>query len=173
MANPSNIDLSIDSSASRVDFDVALLWMIKRRGQFLALDGRAEIVEGMVSIQARVAADSATMKNPQHLRMLKSSDYFDVARHPWIEFRSQPFALTAGTARVDGWLSLRGVERQVTFDVNKPACLSQRPIVACTIEVIGSVRRSEFGMVANRRTLSDEVGLKISAVVNETPRVRP
>lgn len=165
--------LTIDSAASRVDFDVSVLWMVKRRGEFHRLEGQAQIDGDLVTIDVRLPAASATMKSREHERTLKSADYFDVEQHPWIRFRSKPFAIDGSTTRVSGWLSLRGVERVVEFDVAAPPCLRKRPVRKCAITVSGSVRRSEFGMTANRRTLADRVGLAISAVVNETPPALP
>lgn len=165
--------LTIDSDASRVDFDVSVLWMVKRRGQFHRLEGQALIDGDVVSIDVRLPSESATMKSRDHEETLKSPDYFDVEKHPWIRFRSKPFAIDGSTTRVRGWLSLRGVERVVEFDILASPCLRKRPVRKCAIAVSGSVRRSEFGMTANRRTLADRVGLSISAVVNEMPPAPP
>lgn len=157
--------LRIDSDSAQVEFEIAALWILRRHGHFGEIEGRidSDAAAGTAVISVRIRVDSVRMKDPDHVRLLLSPEFFDAARHPWIEFRSEPFALD-GAARValPGKLSVRGITRRVRFLIDRGHC-DLRALTPCEVVVDGSLKRSRFGMNEYRRTLADKVHLKITA----------
>lgn len=156
--------LLIDEPASSVSFSIGVLWLMRRHGQFHGMQGEVQIeADGGARIEVRIPAASASMKDPDHLALLRSPDYFDVLEHPWIVFRSDRFTLSPAprAQAIRGRLQLRGVEREVEFSVRPEHCDLVAGAEPCRLQVSGQIRRSRFGMVANRRTLADHVHLEM------------
>jgi polyisoprenoid-binding protein YceI len=157
--------LQLDSRNTEVEFEIAALWILRRHGRFTEVAGRidSDPTAGTAVISVRIRVDSVRMKDPDHVRLLLSPEFFDAAQHPWIEFRSEPFAIEGkAQASLPGSLSLRGVTRKVRFDIDRGHC-DLRVGAGCEVVVNGSLKRSRFGMTEYRRTLADKVHLKIAA----------
>lgn len=159
--------LRIDGPGTAVEFEIAALWILRRSGRFGQVEGTLEVAAGGASAQiaVRIRADSVSMKDPDHVELLLSPAFFDAARYPWIEFRSEPFEL-AGKPQLalPGELTVRGIRRPVRFDLDLRNC-QPGPPAACQVIVDGVLERSRFGMTEYRRTLADQVHLRIAAVV--------
>ena len=115
-----------------------------------------------LGVDAKVRAASVIMANPDHAQWVRSAEFFDVERHPEIEFRSAPFtlAILTGGGEIDGTLRLRGHTRDVRFEVEPVSCALE-DLAHCVVDVSGAVRRAEFGMTARRGTVSDRVALNL------------
>jgi polyisoprenoid-binding protein YceI len=111
---------TIDPSHASFEF-VARHLMARVRGRFSGVSGTAEIAEDPEASTLQVEIDASTVdtRDPQRDGHLRSSDFFGVEEHPAITFRST--AVRAGTGenewKVDGELTIRGVTRPVTVDV--------------------------------------------------------
>ena len=98
-------------------------------------------------------------------RMLKR-DYFDIGKHTEARFVSHTIESTGeGSARVLGDLTLRGETRPLVLDVtlNKHG---RHPLTFRTtagFSATATLRRSDFGMTDNLRTVGDIVELRIEA----------
>ena len=103
---------------------------------------------------------------------VKSAEFFDVEHYPDIRFHSDSFPLSRlqGGGELPGTLTMRGIEKPVTFEVRPSTC--ERPAIDCTVEAQGTVRRSEFGMSTRRAALSDRVELSFSVRIM-APGARP
>jgi polyisoprenoid-binding protein YceI len=169
-SEPSPRTFRIEATSARVEFDITALWVLHRRGHFRDLDGSLTIsADGSsAEIDVRIRVDSVQMKDPDHVELLLSEAFFDAERHPWIEFRSDAFALS-GDIRLalPGTLAVRGISRRVRFDIDLGSCRPGLP-ETCTVVVDGVLQRSQFGMNEYRRTLSDKVYLKIAATLGPT-----
>ncbi len=155
----------IEASNARVEFDIAALWVLHRRGHFRDLDGNLTIsADGLSArIDVRIRVDSVQMKDRDHVDLLLSPAFFDAVHHPWIEFRSDTFALSGDTRlALPGTVAVRGISRRVRFDVDLGSCRPGLP-EPCTVSVDGVLQRSRFGMTEYRRTLADKVYLRITA----------
>jgi polyisoprenoid-binding protein YceI len=117
---------TIDASRSRVTFTVR-----KRRFlvQHLTVEGRFPEVTGTIVLDAaapersHVAATLQTAsldtRNRRRDKHLRSAAFFDVERFPTISFESRavtPIDPAAGTYRITGELTVRGVTRTVDLD---------------------------------------------------------
>ena len=123
-ANPSVASArsyDIDPSHSSAQFKVRHLMVSNVRGEFGHISGTVVIDEVDVTRSTvDVTIDASTInthdaKRDEHLR---SADFFDVATYPTITFKSkrvQPGK--GGDLFVTGDLTIRGVTREVTLDV--------------------------------------------------------
>lgn len=150
----------IDPLASRAAITVDLRVGGRVQGRFQDFDGRLERhPDGRLQVHVRLDATRLVLEGPGWMdRSMRSEKFLDVARHPAIRFRSEPFP--PELSREGGWmageLELRGVARPVRFQVDPSGC--EAPGYDCDIHVSGVVSRREFGMVAYRVWLQDGVG---------------
>lgn len=153
--------LRVDSAASRASFAVRVLLVKRIDGDFARVEGVIERdrAAGRFDVDVRVAADSVQMARPGHAAWARSADFFDTARHPWIQFRAEdlPETMLQDGGDIDGRLTLRGITRPVRFRLEPSEC--PRPGVDCAVRAEGAVQRGEFGMDARRVVLADRVQL--------------
>ena len=119
------------------------------------------------SIEADVTIDATTIttNNEKRDTHLKSPDFFDVAKSPTITFKSKSAeAAGAGKFKLTGDLTLRGVTKEVTLDVEGPS----QPLVAQGRTRVGAtattkINRQDYGVSWSRAldgggvVVSDEV----------------
>jgi polyisoprenoid-binding protein YceI len=101
---------------------------------------------------------------PELDKHLKSKLFFNVDQFPTATFVSNKVTVKSNdTARVEGKLTLRGVTKEMAFDVklNKkgPNPLTNKMSLGFSGET--KVKRSDFGMVAYLPGLSDDVHLDL------------
>jgi polyisoprenoid-binding protein YceI len=110
----------IDPSHAAFEF-VARHLMAKVRGRFPDVSGEAHIAEVPEESSLKVDIDATTIDSRDSDRdaHLRSSDFFGVKDHPTISFRSTAVRPGEGENewKVDGELTIRGVTRLVTVDV--------------------------------------------------------
>jgi polyisoprenoid-binding protein YceI len=110
----------IDPSHQSFEF-VARHLMAKVRGRFPAVTGVATIAERPQdsTLELEIDANSIDTKDDTRDAHMRSSDFFGVEDHPTISFRSTGVRPGAGQDRwkVDGELTIKGVTRPVTVDV--------------------------------------------------------
>jgi polyisoprenoid-binding protein YceI len=111
---------TVDVSHSHVGFKVRHLMVSKTRGRFADFDGTVTIADAPLdsSLEVAVRLDSIDTRDAGRDEHLRSADFFDVANHPTMTFRSTGVRETgSGRFAVDGELSLLGVTRPLTLDV--------------------------------------------------------
>lgn len=161
--------LRIDAARTTVEFQIAALWILRRSGRFDHIDGTLDIAAGgdSAQIRVRIEVDSVSMADPDHVELLLSPAFFDANRYPWIEFESEPFALSGPSPlALPGHLTVRGMRQPVRFNLDLGQCRLGPP-APCKVIVDGVLQRSRFGMTEYRRTLAEAVHLRISATVAE------
>jgi polyisoprenoid-binding protein YceI len=111
---------TIDPSHASFEF-VARHLMARVRGRFSGVSGVAEIAEDPEASTLEIEIDATTVdtRDPNRDAHLRSSDFFGVEAHPTIAFRSTAVRPGASETewKVDGELTIRGVTRPVTVDV--------------------------------------------------------
>jgi polyisoprenoid-binding protein YceI len=151
----------IDTARSLATFSVRAVWIKRIEGRFAHIEGSIlpEPLPDHFALQVRVAAGSVLMSRESHEEWARSEDFFDSARHPWIEFqaRNLPGELLRAGGEIEGLLSLRGEQRPVRFELLPPDCAT--PGFECPVQARGEVDRSDFGMDARRLFVSDRVRL--------------
>ncbi|MFC4911283.1 YceI family protein [Actinomadura gamaensis] len=112
---------TVDAVHSTVGFAVRHLMISKVRGRFG--DFEATVTTGAdpldSSVTATVRMDSVDTGNAQRDEHLRTAEYFGVEEHPTMEFRSTGLRPARGEGRfeLDGDLTIKGVTRPVTFDL--------------------------------------------------------
>lgn len=158
-------ELPLDAEHSRVRFSIPVLWLFHREGDFADLALRVDVDEatGLADIEARVQVASARMDNPADVATLKSREYFDALNHPEIRFSATAVPLTVirEGGELGGLLSLRGVSREVRFQIVPEPCAADTGAEYCPFELAGAIRRHDYGMSARRGILGDEVSVAI------------
>jgi len=111
---------AIDPSHASFEF-VARHLMAKVRGSFPGVSGVATVAEVPEESTLEIEIDTTTIdtKDPNRDAHLRSNDFFSVEDHPTISFRSTAVRPDEGENewKVDGDLTIKGVTRPVTVDV--------------------------------------------------------
>lgn len=154
----------IDATQASASFWIRPIWLKRIEGTFPVLEGVVEGSgeNGAMTVDVRIDTRALQMGRASHVSWAQSVEFFDVARHPWIRFRSEPVLpqqLLAG-GEVAGELTLRGVTRAVRFELQPASCT--RPGFDCAVRATGELSRSDFGMDAKKHALSDTVHLDFS-----------
>lgn len=114
---------TVDSTHTLVEFSVKHMMITTVKGRFGQVEGRiARNQEGSGwEISADIDAASVDTRVQQRDDHLRSADFFDVANHPKLTFRSTrvegDFSDPGDTFRVMGDLTIRGVTRPVELEV--------------------------------------------------------
>lgn len=114
-------DYLLDTAHTRLGFVARHAMVTKVRGQFDEFEGRLH-VDGnlarstvLITIQAR----SINTRNEQRDGHLRSNDFLAMDEYPELVFAStQIEPVDDATVRVTGDLTIRGVTKQITFDVD-------------------------------------------------------
>ncbi|MFJ6379959.1 YceI family protein [Kitasatospora sp. NPDC092039] len=92
------------------------------RGQLKNVRGFLEVdpdVPERARVEATIDATQVYTGSPERDAHLRSADFFDVEHHPtWTFVGSRVHQVSASGFEVTGQLTIRGVTRPVTFDVN-------------------------------------------------------
>jgi polyisoprenoid-binding protein YceI len=142
----------LDTVHSTVGFTVRHLMVSKTRGKFT--DFSAEIVTADDPLQSTVSAvvqmasiDTGDEGRDKHLR---TNDFFDIDHHPEMTFTSTSIVGSGSDYKVTGDLTIRGVTKPVTFDLEFGG-VSQDPWgnTRAGFELSGSISRKDFGIEWN------------------------
>ena len=111
----------IDSAHSRVAFSVRHMMISNAHGQFNKVDGTVEFDEAQptrstVDVKIDVASiDTHEEKRDGHL---KSPDFFDAARYPYMTFKSRRVEVVDDShGKIYGDLTIKDVTREVALNV--------------------------------------------------------
>ena len=109
----------LDPSHSEVSFSVRHMMISKVRGTFAVKS--ATIIAPENPLQARVEASvdvaSVDTKDEGRDTHLRSADFFDAEQFPTLDFLSTGVRIEGGDFLVDGDLTIRGITKPVTFEV--------------------------------------------------------
>ena len=121
----------IDTSHSTAQFSVRHMMVSTVRGQFTGTSGSLSLDESDITkSKIEVTIDGATVdshdaKRDEHL---KSADFFDVANYPKLTFTSTKVTQKGeGHLLVEGDLTMRGVTKPVTLEVEGPTPAFKNP----------------------------------------------
>ena len=146
---------TLDAAHTEVGFRVRHMMVSWTKGRFGAFSGTVVLDDAhpeRSTIEVSIEAASVDTREPQRDQHLRSADFFDAERHPRIEFRStQVIPAGAGAFEVRGELTIRGVTRPVTLEVEGlgPAHRDPWGGVRRGAQARARIDRKDFGLVWN------------------------
>jgi len=149
------VTYTIDPSHSTAGFKVRHLMVTNVRGEFSGVTGTVVFDPanpGNSKVQATIDATTVNTRDDQRDAHLKSADFFDVEKFPKITFVSKKVEpLGGGEYRVTGDLTIHGVTKEVTFDVEGLHAEVRDPWgnVKTGASASTKVNRKDFGLVWN------------------------
>lgn len=110
----------IDTTHSSVTFKVKHLVVSTVRGSFSKFDGTLDFdptKPNALKVDATIDAKSIDTKEPKRDEHLRGTDFFATEKNPNVTFKSKKANLTDGKGTLTGDLTIRGVTKPVTLDV--------------------------------------------------------
>ncbi|MHB8670930.1 MAG: YceI family protein [Acidimicrobiales bacterium] len=110
---------TIDPVHSDVSFSVRHMMVSKVRGHFRTFSGQIFTAEDPLASTVTATVDLSSIDTNDEKRdaHLRSADFFDVETHPEMTFRSTSVRPNGDDYVLEGELSLHGVSRPVSFDL--------------------------------------------------------
>ena len=118
---PAPGDWIFDRVHSNIMFVARYAMLTKVRGRFNTFDGTIHVAERPEDswVEIRIDASSISTDNEQRDEHLRSGDFLDLENEPDITFRSTAVERAKENRfRLTGDLSIRGVMKEVSFDVD-------------------------------------------------------
>ncbi len=160
---------AIDPSHSEVGFTVRHLMVSKVRGSLSGVAGTITVTEDNASVQATIDAATINTRDENRDGHIKSGDFFDVENHPTWTFNSTSFSAKGNDFTLVGDLTMRGVTKSVTLDVEFIG-VNTDPWgnTKAGFEAKGEINRKDFGMEWNAalETGGVLVGEKVTIELN-------
>ena len=161
-----------DSGHASVQFAVRHLMVATVRGTFDTFDVTAIIDEDDISrssVDATIDVASINTRNQKRDDHLRSADFFDVATHPTITFKSKAVEKVQDYAyKVTGELTLMGVTREVVLDVtgSPQAVTDLRGKPRLGGAATTTINRTDYGL--SRNSVLESGGVAIGEEVEIT-----
>jgi polyisoprenoid-binding protein YceI len=145
---------NIDAAHTVAEFKVKHLMIANVKGQFSTISGKLELDEADVTksrISVDIDAASISTRDAQRDGHLKSADFFDVENFPHLTFTSTTVKPSADGLAVDGDLTIHGVTKKATFDVEGPTPPAKDPWGGTRIAATATtkINRKDFGLTWN------------------------
>jgi polyisoprenoid-binding protein YceI len=162
---------NVDASHSQVGFAVKHLVISNVRGEFRTYQGKVVLDEADVTkstVEAAIDVNSIDTKVADRDAHLKNADFFDVAKHPSITFKSTKVAKAGkDKLKVTGDLTMHGVTKPVVLDVTTTPAVkglygeTRRAFAATT-----KISRKDYGLTWNKLVeagpaIGDEVAITL------------
>jgi len=143
---------TLDPVHSDVSFSVRHLMVSKVRGRFTALEGEIVTAENPLasSVTATIDLNSIVTGDEGRDAHLRSVDFFDVANHPTMTYRSSGLHPKGDGFVLDGELTLHGVTKHVPLALEVNGFQPDTPMgTRAGFTATGEISRSDFGIEFN------------------------
>ena len=159
---------AIDPAHSGVNFEIRHLGVSNVRGAFHKVTGTVKLDEKDVthsSVEAVIDTTTVNTDEPKRDEHLKSPDFFNIAKYPSMTFKSTAVTNAGGKLKLVGDLTLDGVTKSVTLDLDGPATPMKTPQgkTVSGFSASGLIHRAEFnfGQKYTAPMLGDDVKFTI------------
>lgn len=168
LSSASAADLyEVDSVHSSVVFRIRHLNVSYAYGRFNDISGQfmfdeADPAKSRIDVSVKVESiDTANTDRDKHL---KSAEYFNVAEHPTIAFKSSRVEKLADNKyRAEGELTLMGVTKPLTVELERVGSVDHPKLGARSgFETVFTIKRGDFGLNAAAGMLGEDVRLMVS-----------
>jgi polyisoprenoid-binding protein YceI len=152
----------LDGAQSKVRFAERILWgLVKVHGRFTALTGSGTVdPEGKVTGSLTVEAALLETNNEKRDEHLRSSDFFDVVRHPLITVDVSAVTIRGDVTDVHAALVIKGVREPITLT----ACVDEVTADTIRLKAQAKVDRGRFGMTWNKMGSTRQATIVADAV---------
>lgn len=146
---------NLDSAHSVAEFKVKHMMISNVKGNFSKISGTLTLDEADVAnsrVDAIIDAASIETRDAQRDTHLKSPDFFDVEKFPTLAFKSSRVSRVAdGELAVEGDLTIHGVTRRATFNVEGPTPAAKDPWgnTRVALSATTKINRKDFGLTWN------------------------
>jgi polyisoprenoid-binding protein YceI len=143
---------NIDPVHTVAEFKVKHLMISNVKGQFTGVSGALTLNDSDLTlsrVEAVIDAASINTREPQRDTHLRSADFFDVEKYPTLSFKSTHVSRNAdGELQVAGSLTIHGVTRSVTFEVEGPTPPMKDPWgnTRVGLSATTKINRKDFGL---------------------------
>jgi polyisoprenoid-binding protein YceI len=173
----------LDPPHSSVGFAVKHLTVSTVRGQFGEFSGTFRVDEAdftKSSFEVRIKTASINTQNERRDNHLRSPDFFDVATHPEIVFKSKRIEKSGDAYVVVGDLTIRGVTKEIALPFTAAGPIRMGPRSVIGVEAAATINRHDFGVSWSRSldggglVVADDVRIEISVeLVKAEPAPSP
>lgn len=166
---------TVDPNHSTATFSVKHMMVSTVHGSFSGLKGRVDYdPANLGASKAELTIDTTTLdtRNENRDKDVKGPNFFDVTKYPTMTFVSKRvISGSAGKFQLIGDMTLHGVTKEITFDVEGPASPVKdgRGNLHTGATATSIINRKDFGLTWNK-TL-DGGGVMVGDDVNVTVEV--
>ena len=172
----------IDTAHSSATFSVRHMMISNVRGEFSKVTGTVVYDPkdpASATVEATIDVTTINTREPRRDSDLKSGNFLDVEKYPTMTFKSKKVVPAgAGKLKVTGDLTLHGVTKEVTLDVEGPTPETKDPWgnTRAGASATTKISRKDFGMTFNKVLetggvmVGDEVAITIDVeMVKKAP----
>ena len=158
----------IDANHSAAQFSVRHLGVSTVRGAFTKVSGSANFDPAdpsKDSVDATIDAASVDTRVQARDNDLRSPNFLDVQKFPTITFKSRQAKSASGKLQIVGDLTIHGVTKEVTLDVDGPSAPITDPWGNQRIGASGTtkINRKDFAVNGAPGVVGDEITITIDA----------
>jgi polyisoprenoid-binding protein YceI len=164
---------TIDPAHSSVNFEIVHMGVSHVHGAFGDVKGTVTLDDKNIAKSSVTATiDTTTVSTGVAGRDtdLKSANFFDVAKNPAMTFASTSLVKTGGKLRLIGDLTINGVTRSVTLDLDGPtAPQTNQGKTISGFSASGKLSRKDFGFAAkySAPVIGDEVKFTVDVEIDK------
>ena len=165
----------IDPNHTAAQFSVRHLGVSTVRGAFTRVTGSAKhdpADPSKDSLEATIDANSVDTRVEMRDKDLRSPNFLDVQKYPSITFHSKQTKVAgSGKLQITGDLTIHGVTKEVTLDVDGPSAAIKDPWGNQRIGASATtkINRQDFGVSSLPGVVGDELTLTIDAELIQPP----
>jgi polyisoprenoid-binding protein YceI len=169
-----NPNWTIDKNHTQVNFQITHMGVSTVRGSISNVTGTVVWDEKNLSkssVIATIDATTVSTNNEARDKHLKSPNFFNVEKFPTLTFKSSSVTRANGKLQVIGDLTLGGVTKSVTLDVDGPTApvKGMRGGLVMGFSATGLIKRSDFnfGQKYTSPILGDDVKFTIDVEADQ------
>jgi polyisoprenoid-binding protein YceI len=151
----------IDPAHSEADFSIRHMGISNVHGHFGGVNGTLILDEkdlAKSTVNATIDTSTVDTGTAQRDTHLKSPDFFDVAKYPTMTFVSKKLTEEGGVKKLTGDLTLHGVTKSVTLDLEGPSKEQADPYgkTRRAFSATTTIHRQDFGLVWGKNLASGD-----------------
>jgi polyisoprenoid-binding protein YceI len=165
---------TMDPDHTQVNFQIRHMGVSTVRGSISGVTGTVVWDANNPSksrVEATITTKTVTTNNEKRDTHLKSPDFFNVEKFPTMTFKSTAVTGVSGKLQVVGDLTLNGVTKSVTLDVDGPSApqKDQKGRLITGFSASGTLSRADFnfGQKFTTPVLGDEVKFTIDVEADQ------